>query len=258
MLRLPPDFICGNEIVSAHDSKRKLPISLGNHEIHIWRLTLDSQRGIEKTLTSLTDKERIKAKSFSTQQLKRRFAFRRVARRMVLGWYLNLSPTKISIRQTDHQKPHLDSSHASKLQFNSSHSDELALIAVSESPVGIDVEKTKPLQDLENVAKRILSPKEHAAWSLLTSENKVADFYKYWTAKEACIKFTGEGLSRELGSLNVEIAPEQEPVSQGTVTFADQQLSLFNFQASEGFASTICTKEDKANLVFIDGTALIA
>lgn len=78
-----------------------------------------------------------------------------------------------------------------ELHFNLSHSGSFALCALSDEPVGVDIEAVRPRR--EGLARRILSPGEFAwyeghgasAEALLT----------LWTRKEALCKRSGQGLS---------------------------------------------------------------
>ena len=66
--------------------------------------------------------------------------------------------------------------------FNISHSHGLVACAVSDVPVGIDVEKIRPVSPW---LLRILSPAERE------SVRRDEDFFRLWTLKEALIKCRG-------------------------------------------------------------------
>lgn len=73
-----------------------------------------------------------------------------------------------------------------------SHSGNLVCAAVSEFPVGVDVEQIRQRR-LEPLAKRCLSGEEYRRFQ--ASPEPAHVFYRHWTAKEAYVKLTGDGLS---------------------------------------------------------------
>ena len=78
--------------------------------------------------------------------------------------------------------------------FNLSHSDDMVLCAVSDTPVGCDIEKVTdaPME----VAERYFSEKERR---YIANAQNPADadrrFFRLWTMKESYMKMTGEGMS---------------------------------------------------------------
>lgn len=72
-----------------------------------------------------------------------------------------------------------------------SHTEGCAAASVSSMLVGVDAEKLRKL-DLK-IAKRVLTEEELAV--LEKADDKSAQLLGYWTAKEACAKLSGEGLS---------------------------------------------------------------
>jgi len=138
---------------------------------------------------------------------------RRVAEailRMVLGRRLGCPPSQVAIARSPQGKPHLSQrcSQAAygppgqpqrdrqpPLRFSLAHSGACALIALSaDRDVGVDLESIDLRRPHERLARRWFTTAEHA---LVASRPTLADracaFYRLWTAKEACVKATGEG-----------------------------------------------------------------
>ena len=84
-------------------------------------------------------------------------------------------------------KPYL-----SGLHFNLSHSGAWAVCAVSDGPVGVDLEQKRPLR---RPAERKLTVSEQAQLSMLDPNQRQSAFFDLWVLKEAALKQTGEGLS---------------------------------------------------------------
>jgi len=96
---------------------------------------------------------------------------------------------------TTNGKPYLISG---KISFSLSHGGRFAALALSEVPVGLDVEPLGPAN--LNVAKRFFTPDEQA-WMAEEDEDK--RFFLLWTRKESVIKADGRGLSMPLESFSV-------------------------------------------------------
>jgi len=87
-----------------------------------------------------------------------------------------------------------------------SHSGDLALFAFARDlHVGIDVEKTRDLEEMDRLVNLILTAYEQRHFRGLPSEHRQSAFFRYWTCKEAFVKATGEGLSRPLLSFEIEM-----------------------------------------------------
>ncbi len=85
------------------------------------------------------------------------------------------------------------------VHFNLSHSGNLAVCAVSDHPVGVDVEL---LQDMDpGVAGMCFQPVERR-W-IRDAEDQARAFTRLWTRKESFLKLAGDGLSRPLTSFCV-------------------------------------------------------
>jgi 4'-phosphopantetheinyl transferase len=90
------------------------------------------------------------------------------------------------------------------LQFNMSHSHELALCAVSlGKEVGIDVEYLRPMPEAESLAKRFFAESEYALIQALPIKEQAHAFFRLWTAKEAYLKATGQGLGHPLEQVEI-------------------------------------------------------
>ena len=104
-----------------------------------------------------------------------------------------------------HGKPILakNNSHP-PLQFNVSHSHHLGLyaFAYSDYGIGIDLELIRPISNIISLAKRFFTEKEASYLESLSPQEQIETFFRFWTAKEAYLKATGEGL---VGLDNIEV-----------------------------------------------------
>lgn len=156
-------------------------------ETHVWRMTIPATT---RPRTSLLDsQERARTLAFKRSSHAAAFAFVRSAVRLILAEYLACDPKQVRIVSRcehcggNHGKPRTEG-----LEFNVSHSTELAVVAVTErSPIGVDIEsRARPLTPLD--VRMILGEREQ-------SSEIVSDPLRVWTTKEAYLKATGVGLT---------------------------------------------------------------
>lgn len=83
------------------------------------------------------------------------------------------------------------------VSFNISHSGDFVVLAKSDCPIGIDIEKVEDFKD--NVSKRVFTANEQN-W---LKEDEKQRFYQLWTLKESVMKATGKGLSLAPNSFDV-------------------------------------------------------
>ncbi|HCA05071.1 MAG TPA: hypothetical protein DEO32_04135 [Ruminococcaceae bacterium] len=84
--------------------------------------------------------------------------------------------------------------------FNLSHSGDYAVLAVSNAPVGIDIEKSREIDELR-LGKIVYCENEMNA--LRKAGNKRKLFFELWTKKEALLKCMGKGFHRNAKSVDV-------------------------------------------------------
>lgn len=96
---------------------------------------------------------------------------------------------------------------AEDVEFNLSHSGDLALLAVTRGAlVGIDVEQYQRIERGLPAIERHLSLLERNELAAMPADQNQAALALLWVCKEAWIKATGEGLSRPLHSFDISIA----------------------------------------------------
>lgn len=110
---------------------------------------------------------------------------------------------KLTFAKNPNGKPHLVNS---EIEFNLSHSGDVALIAISKKiPVGIDVQKIEEKTDVEKIARRFFSKRESTVLLKLAPKKQRPAFFELWVRKEAVIKARGGKLSEMKNDLANEI-----------------------------------------------------
>lgn len=95
------------------------------------------------------------------------------------------------ILMSEKGKPYID---GSKIFFNISHCDGLAVCVLSDKPVGVDCESVRKASTA--VMKKCFGSIE--ADYVYNSEDKNIAFTRIWTLKESYVKMTGDGVSSSL------------------------------------------------------------
>jgi 4'-phosphopantetheinyl transferase len=150
----------------------------------------------------LSAEERQRAGRFLTGEPRRRYVVSRLVLRRILGACLGVAPDQVRIESNMLGKPQLAG--GERIDFNLAHSGDLLLVAVARAiRVGVDVERIRPLNDAQAIARRFFSPHE-ADW-LQERQDAERDraFFRLWTRKEAVLKATGEGISSGLDTISV-------------------------------------------------------
>lgn len=119
-----------------------------------------------------------------------------------------------------------------------SHSHNLGLyaFAYSDYGIGIDVELIRPLSNILSLAKRFFTEKEASYLESLSSQEQIETFFRFWTAKEAYLKATGEGLG---GLENIEVMVSSSHSKQVEVSYSKQPASLLSLPLTENFIATM-------------------
>ncbi len=156
---------------------------------------------------ALSRDENDRASRYRFAQDRRRYMLVRAALRHQLGAYLDITPANIKFSYNDAGKPQLTHERDNcTLNFNVSHSRNLALIAISlDCRVGVDVEYMKSDLEFEALARHSFSAHERRALQALKGDDQVAGFYRCWIRKEAYIKAIGDGISYGLDRFDVSL-----------------------------------------------------
>lgn len=128
--------------------------------------------------------------------------------RQILSSYLDQAPQAIVIATGLQGKPQV-----AGLEFNLSHSGDLVAYAVSDQPVGIDVEQVRSM-DVAGIIQRFFAPGEFAAWQKLPLAEQELAFFRTWTVKEAYLKAIGTGLHTPLSEVEVSINQDSPVILQ--------------------------------------------
>ena len=224
---------------------RRLPAPDG---IELWLVEgtgTESERWALQEL--LSEDECARATSFKVEDARASFIVSRGVLRTILGDKLACAPEVIRFDEGEHGKPFLAGAHAqSGVEFNVSHSGDVFLYAVSQGrTVGVDVERQKEGLDVEAIARRYFAPEE--ARRLLEqapSEERVSNFYRCWTRKEAYLKARGTGLTTKLDAFEVTFLPGAPPAMLRTEIDGENpsDWDVFDVPVPEGYVAALVAR----------------
>lgn len=220
--------------------------SMSETAIHVHAVHLDVTPLERRTCWEiLSDDERARAGRFASRELLDRWSVSRAGLRAVLGRYARSAPAELQFEQGEFGKPFLADSGCKDIHFNLSHSDNLAVVAVTAmGPVGVDVERVRAIPDWKRVANRFFSSSENAALSGVDRHQRELAFYNCWTRKEAIIKSTGEGLSARLDAFDVTLTPDEPAtvLNDRRSTISEQSWRLQHLDPADGFVGAVAVQ----------------
>jgi 4'-phosphopantetheinyl transferase len=225
------------------------------NEVHVWRARLDTAWSWTFD-EALSMEDRARADRFRFESDRRKFCVARASLRLILARYLKTRAGRLQIDTGEFGKPYFADAKASQgLRFNLSHSNQLALIAISrDREVGVDIEYVRPNFVTDEVAAHFFSPAEAEVLGSLPLAEKTQSFFNCWTRKEAYIKARGEGLSCPLDQFDVTVAPGA-PAMLLNSRIDSKEVSRWSFQElspEPGYAATVAVERGFSRLVLWD------
>ena len=213
-------------------------LALGSTDIHLWSIPLEgSDEYVGTHMKALSPEERQRAERFHFARHRRRFTTARFFLRRLLSAYTGISAERLRFRYGPQGKPTLIDS---KLHFNLSHSGELALLALNPSqPLGVDVERLRPVTDALKIAQRFFSANEQEALLQTTENQRDEAFMRCWTRKEAYIKAIGGGLSIPLHSFDVTLDQPPRFLSLENDRDKAHWWSLYHLEPRPGYLGAL-------------------
>lgn len=218
----------------------------------VWRVGLEQPPGtVERLKSLLTDDERAKAARYHFPTHRRRSILRRGALRTILAGYLGAEAAELRFVYGPQGKPALAEPTAA-VHFNVSHSGELALMAVGQRPLGVDLEQWREVADADLVARRFFTPNEVAAQSAARDGNQL--FLRHWTRKEAVIKAVGRGLSMPLNTFDIS-AVDAGQIVQINEAGGEQRWHVRDLDPAEGYLAALASAGPIERVCWRDWTA---
>jgi 4'-phosphopantetheinyl transferase len=191
--------------------------------VQVWRVRLGAPESLSaaqlatrmaKLWGMLSPEEQRRADAFRVLEHRREYILAHAALRSVLGQSLGASPVLLEITAGTGTKPRLSPAKGPArdwpdLRFNLSHTCGAALIGVTLGrELGVDIEWQRSIEDMEAMARSVMSGEELKWWMVLEAEDQLRAFYHVWTRKESYLKAIGLGLFRSLQAVTVPVSAQ--------------------------------------------------
>jgi 4'-phosphopantetheinyl transferase len=230
------------------------PPPLGDGAVHVWRIRVDGELDGDRW-SVLSPDERDRAHRFHFEIHRRCFVVAHAAARRILAGYANMSAESLAFTTGEFGKPAL--TNAPNLQFNLSHSGDLALLAVSRSgDVGVDVERWNARIDHLNLAEHFFSEGEQAALRGLAHSDTqvVAGFFAAWSRKEAYLKASGHGITRGLHHFHVSLVPGEPArlIGDQLDDVATERWVMCELPAGDGYSAALVAAAPVQEILLFD------
>jgi 4'-phosphopantetheinyl transferase len=210
-------------------------------EVHIWSVDLGRLPvELAELAAALTPDEQDRAGRYRAAKARDQFVACRGLLRRVLGGYTRTDPRAVPITYHQAGKPVLASA---AVEFNLTHTDGLALIAVGHRRLGIDVERLRVIPDADGLVERFFSPVELAAYRAVAADRRPAAFLRGWTCKEALIKAVGTGVLA-LEGFDVELDPDRPPAVLAVrhAAFVGTRWAVGVWEPAAGFVAALAVE----------------
>jgi 4'-phosphopantetheinyl transferase len=217
------------------------PASRGD-EVRVCIISLDSPpHPIEELHACLTPEECERAARYKIAKPRHQFVTGRGLLRQILGRCLGLRPSEVPITYTGAGKPVLAEG---PLHFNVTHTDSLALIALGNRPLGIDLERVRALVAPDALVSRFFSRAEREAYTALPPELQQEGFFRAWVCKESVIKAAGLSVTC-LETFDVELDPRRPPslLSSRNTALTGSTWKIASWEPVSGYLAAVAVRD---------------
>lgn len=222
--------------------------------VHIWKLWMnDGDNGA--LLDLLSPDERARAHRFQFDLHRLRFVACRARLRMLLAHYTASDARRISFVSNRHGKPALGGAlSASGIQFNVSHSEDLAVLAFSLGfRIGVDVEWARPSEWQDQIARNHFSADEYRFYAATPPAYRYRVFFSCWTRKEAYLKAIGKGLSFPMKQVSTGLPNARSVLASAS---GSRRWSMQAFTPAPGYVAALVAEDPDCGVMHLSRSDL--
>lgn len=211
-----------------------------NQKIHVWYIDkkkhLSSQ---ENQRLILSEEEQERCQQFYFEEDRLSFIIYHACKRLILAQYLSCDPDELIFSRKKNGKPILI---PNSFSFNLSHTQDFAILGITKNKeIGVDIENISREADYLNIAKRFFHSMEYENLiKLANAERRKKYFYNLWTAKEAILKATGEGISEKLSQVYISQYPDSHSLGK--------KISLIPLNVPENYIANLAIIGEKKEI----------
>jgi 4'-phosphopantetheinyl transferase len=161
----------------------------------------------------LSEEELTRHARFRFEQDQDSFLVAHALTRTMLADALGVGASELQFEQGKNGRPELARpATAPRLRFNLSHTRGLVACGLAlELDIGVDVEHRDRRVEIDTLSQRVFSDSERHGLDALAGDAQRRRFFELWTLKEAYLKATGDGISRELQAISIGIHANAKP-----------------------------------------------
>lgn len=236
-------------------SMRPVSSSLSHDDVHVWCADL-REPWPESVLYGLLSKdEQVRAWRFAFEEDRRQYVHAHGLLRMLLGRYLDRTPSSIRLTTERNGKPCVLSEERA-VHFNISHARALVLCAFSRNrQVGIDIEwRDRDLFSWRDVASYTCSEREQAVLSTLAGPVQADMFFTWWTLKEAYVKAIGAGMELPLNQIDVADESQTGILAPARADIRDRRWAMVSLPMGSEYAGALVTEGRPAHVRYFHWT----
>lgn len=173
---------------------------------HLVKVPLSEQDNLTKTLVTYQKISNKNQNSIEQVPHMHHAAWCLLKKSLKLGQTIGFVPNSLNrtILKNNYGKPYFK--YHPNLYFNLSHTIGCVACIVSETEVGIDIEKIRPYQ--KKIVCKVCTPLEQE-W-INQSDNPNEAFFRLWTLKESIVKANGTGINQSLKHFEFLLSDKEE------------------------------------------------
>ncbi|SFE36928.1 4'-phosphopantetheinyl transferase [Peptostreptococcus sp. D1] len=179
----------------------------------------------------LKEEELEKLDAYKSEVAKINFAVSRSLLNKAFEMILDIPIENVVVLRDKYNKPYIKNK--SGVKFNISHTDGFVVIGFSKKELGIDIEKVNDGFAFEDILENCFTSRE-----IKNIGSNTSMFYRYWTAKEAYLKYEGHGLMRNPKEIEVIYMDDRIIKIEDKVKSSNKVLA--EFRISSKYFGAIC------------------
>jgi len=202
----------------------------------LWLVKLADDAG-DQGLEILDANERARAARFHFERHRGRYVSAHVALRRLLAERTGRDAASLAFEMGAYGKPTLAGE--PRCAFSLSHSEDLALVALADDgEIGVDLERVRPLPDLDTLARQCLTAHECRELEAVAPGDRSRALLQRWTRKEACLKALGTGLQIEPSTFAIDGDAASAQVCVSTI-YGPQHVDVHAFEPAPGWVGAV-------------------
>lgn len=221
------------EISNIKDFKNLNAISEALNFFDIGLAVANTSAFMIKDLENFLKYEEIeKLTAYKSEVSKMNFAVSRSILNKSFETILRVPFADVIVLRDKHHKPYIKNQN--EIKFNISHTDGYVVIGFSKKELGVDIEKVNVDFAFEDILEDCFTFRE-----INNIGFDASMFYKYWTAKEAYLKYEGCGLIRSPREIEIIHIDDQMIKIEDKVKRTNKDLIALNLSSGKYFGA-IC------------------